>query len=109
MGKGKLRINRPRPVSNFGEIFEVLKDIAVMLVEHLLALREMEIDVGQQGEVPMSPFIAAFVACGGMACFIVFFGILLPGRHPRAAAPVALREARSRGQAPITREKQLAG
>jgi hypothetical protein len=27
----------------------------------------------------MSPFIAAFVACGGMASFIVVFGILLPG------------------------------
>ncbi len=30
----------------------------------------------------MSPFIAAFLACGGMASFIVIFGILLPGRQP---------------------------
>jgi hypothetical protein len=29
----------------------------------------------------MIPFIAAFVACGGMASFIVVFGILLPHRH----------------------------
>jgi hypothetical protein len=35
--------------------------------------------VVQQGEVPMSPFIAAFVACSSMLAFIVFFGILLPG------------------------------
>jgi hypothetical protein len=35
----------------------------------------------QQGEVPMNPLIAALVACGGMASFIVFFGIILPGRQ----------------------------
>ena len=29
----------------------------------------------------MSPIIAAFVACGGMAAFIVVFGILLPRRQ----------------------------
>ena len=29
----------------------------------------------------MSPFIAAFVACGGMASFIVVFGLLLPSRR----------------------------
>jgi hypothetical protein len=28
----------------------------------------------------MSPFIAAFVACSGMASFIVIFGILWPNR-----------------------------
>jgi hypothetical protein len=38
--------------------------------------------IDQQGEVPMSPFIAAFVACCGFASFIVVFGVLLPGRHP---------------------------
>ena len=29
----------------------------------------------------MSPFIAALFACGGMATFIVVFGILWPNRH----------------------------
>jgi hypothetical protein len=35
----------------------------------------------------MSPFIAAFVACSGFACFIVVFGILLPGHHRAGARP----------------------
>jgi hypothetical protein len=33
----------------------------------------------------MSPFIAALVACGGMAAFIVVFGILLPRRDAKEA------------------------
>ena len=29
----------------------------------------------------MSPFIAALVACGGFGSFIIFFGVILPGRQ----------------------------
>jgi hypothetical protein len=35
----------------------------------------------QQGEVPMSPFVAALVACGYMASVFVVFGLLRPGHH----------------------------
>jgi hypothetical protein len=35
----------------------------------------------------MSPFIAAFVACGGMASFIIVFGIILPGLRANAQHP----------------------
>jgi hypothetical protein len=32
-------------------------------------------------EVPMSPFVAALVACGYMASVFVVFLVLRPGRH----------------------------
>jgi hypothetical protein len=54
----------------------------------------------------MSPFIAALVACGYMASFIVFFGIVLPALRTNERKHPSSR--RGQTQAPITTENPLA-